>query len=143
MYKDERISYIVLCVAMLLFLFWIIPNQIKAPESATVSPRLIPQLCGAAIFVLALYKWISTMRLPDQGTLITLANYRLLGLSLVLLTVVTVLMNWIGFWIGCGIIMVGAMQLAGARDWRWIALFCVGLVAGSWYLLGLANIVIR
>lgn len=143
MHRDEQISYIVIAVAMILFLVWIVPTQIKAPDTATVSPRLIPQICAFSILGLAIYKFVSTLNMKRLSALITRNQYGVLGFGLAVITVSTVLMRWIGFWPGSVLIVAGSMLMTGARDWLRIVPYSVGLVAVTWLLLSFLGIFIR
>ncbi|MEM7802989.1 MAG: hypothetical protein AAF633_27615 [Chloroflexota bacterium] len=154
MKRDEQISYVVLCVSMLVFLFWIIPTQIVVPEDgfqATVSPQLIPRICGWAIFGLSFYKLVSTYHLADGETIIKADGYRLLFIGVGIIIVGTLIMQGVravglrplSFWIGATVITIGSMWMSGIRSWRDILLFSVGLSGVTYFLLSLANIYVR
>lgn len=154
MKRDEQISYIVICVAMLLVIFWVIPTQIVAREGAfqaTVSPKLIPQICAWVIFALSLYKFVSTLHLAEAGTIIKWEGYRLLFIGLVIIIAGTLVMQGIraaglrplAFWVGATLITAGSMWMTGVRKWQTIILFSVGLSVATWLLLILGNIYIR
>ena len=154
MKRDEQISYLVLCALMLLVIFWVIPTQIVTPPNAfeaTVSPRLIPQICAWSIFALSLYKFVSTLHLAEAETIIKWEDYRLLFIGLAIIVAGTLVMQgvrWMGarpfaFWAGATLITAGSMWMSGIRSWRNIILFSVGLSVATWFLLTLANIYIR
>lgn len=154
MKRDEQISYLVICALMLLVIFWVIPTQIVTPPNAfeaTVSPRLIPQICAWSIFVLSAYKFVSTLHLAEAGVIIQREGYRLLGIGLVIIIAGTLVMQGIraaglrqfAFWVGATLITAGSMWMTGVRNWRNIALFSVGLSVATYFLLILGNIYIR
>ncbi|MEM7533992.1 MAG: tripartite tricarboxylate transporter TctB family protein [Chloroflexota bacterium] len=143
MHRDERTSYLVIVVLMVVFLAWAVPTQIKNPEMASVSPRLIPQICAWAILLLAVYKWVSTLNRERLPALITVENYKLLGQFLVMLTICTVVMQWIGFWISSILITGGSMWLTGERNPRILIAFSIILVAATWLILRPLGIYLR
>lgn len=154
MKRDEQISYIVICAAMLLMIFWIIPTQIRIPEGgvqATVSPRLIPQICCWGMFALAAYKYLSTLHLADGETLIKAENYRLLFTAIIIITVGTLIMQGVraagwrpgAFWVGATVITMGSMWMTGERRWHIIIGFSVILSGVTWFLLSLLRIFVR
>lgn len=154
MKRDEQISYIVICALMLLVIFWVIPTQIVTPPNAfqaTVSPRLIPQICAWSIFVLSLYKFVSTLHLAEAGTIINPEGYRLLFIGLAIIVFGTLIMQGVrgiglrplAFWVGSTVITAGSMWMTGQRHWRTILMFSVGLSVATYVLLTLGNIYIR
>ena len=154
MKRDEQISYLVLCALMLLVIFWVIPTQIVTPPNAfeaTVSPRLIPQICAWAIFALSLYKFVSTLHLGEAETIIKKEEYRLLFIGLAIIVAGTLVMQGVrevglrplSFWVGATLITAGSMWMSGMRSWRNIILFSIGMSVVTWFLLSLGNIYIR
>ena len=154
MKRDEQISYLVLSGLMLLVIFWVIPTQIVTPPNAfqaTVSPRLIPQICAWLIFGLSIYKFVSTLHLSEEGTIIKWEDYRLLFTGLAIIIMGTLVMQAVramgarplAFWIGATLITAGSMWMSGIRNWRNTILFSVGLSVATWFLLTLANIFVR
>ena len=154
MKRDEQISYIVICVAMLLMILWVIPTQIVLKEStfqATVSPRLIPQICCWGIFGLSAYKFLSTMHLADGEKIIRPEGYRLLATGVGIIIAGALVMQGVraaglrpaAFWIGATLITIGSMWMAGERNWRTIIGFSVILSGATWFLLSLARIFVR
>ncbi len=143
MHRDEQLAYIVLCVAAVIFFFFVIPAQIQESEIATVSPRLVPQICTVLIFVLSLYKLLTTLRIAQPGFEISLKSYRLLGTAIAIPAVATFLMQWTGFWVGAGLIVAGCMVFTGMRSPVRIGLFSVGLTVVTWFLMDTAGLYIR
>lgn len=143
MHRDERTSYIVIIILMVIFLIWAVPTQIKNPETASVSPRLIPQICAWGILLLALYKYVSTLNKETLPAIISAENYKLLGKFLLLLTIGTFLMQWISFWISSILITGGSMWLTGERNWRIVVPFSIAVVVISGVVLRLLGIYIR
>lgn len=143
MHRDEQIIYAVLCVAGIVFYVFIIPAQIQDSEIATVSPRLVPQLCTILIVVLSLYKLLSTWVLARPGYLLSLGNYRRLATALAIPTAGAFIMQWTGFWIAAGLIVAGCMTYTGIRNPLRIGLFAIILTVVTWYLLDRAGLYIR
>lgn len=142
MRRDEQISLVVIGLAALVALFVIIPAQIDDSEIATVSPRLVPQLCAGGIFLLALYKFITTLKLAKPGFLVSFKHYRLLGTALAMLVAGTFTMQWLGFWISAGLIVAGAMTLTGERHPIRIVVFAVCLTVVTWFVMNQVGIYI-
>lgn len=142
MFRDEQISYGVLCAAAIGFFFVVIPAQIEVPAGVTVSPRLVPQACTILVFCLALYKLVSTMNLANGEYLISKLNYLYLLLVLALLGMTSFAMHWLGFWVSAAGSIVALQLIAGQRNPLIIITYAASLVGLSWYLLDLAGLYI-
>ncbi|MEM7346552.1 MAG: tripartite tricarboxylate transporter TctB family protein, partial [Chloroflexota bacterium] len=143
MSKDEQYSYAFLVILMLLFLFWIVPTQIQDPEGASVSPRFLPIICGVSILFLSLGKLIGSFSIVENRFVNSLENYKILAITLIFLTVSTFLMNWIGFWAGSAVSVLGALWIAEERNWKTMAIYTVSLLVISFALVSVAGIYLR
>ena len=143
MSRDEQYSYGFLAILMLIFLIWIVPTQIKDPGNASVSPRLLPIICGGGILVLALGKLIGSFSVVEDRVVNSKEQYKVLGLALVFLTISTFLMTWLGFWVGAALAVIGSLWIAEERNWRTMGLYTVALIAISFFLTSLAGIYLR
>lgn len=142
MFRDEQIAYGLLCLAAVGFYAIVIPAQIQEPELATVSPRLIPQVCTALIFALSLYKLLATLRLGNGQFLISRSNYIYLAATLGILTLTCLAMYWIGFWVSIVVAVAVLQLLAGQRNLVVLPIYAVALVATSWFLMDLSGLYI-
>lgn len=143
MYKDEQISYGVICLLMIIFWVWVVPNQISVSEEASVSPRLVPVVCSVLIFLLALGSLIRSFPVVENKFHISADQYRTLGLALVALTISAFLMKWIGFWIASIITVIAALWITEEREPRTMAIYTVGLLVISYVLVSFAGITLR
>lgn len=143
MYKDEQISYGVICLLMIIFWVWVVPNQISASEEASVSPRLVPVVCSVLIFLLSLGSLIRSFAAAENKYHISADQYRTLGLALVALFISAFLMKWIGFWIASIITVVAALWITEEREPRTMAIYTVGLLVISYVLVSFAGITLR
>ena len=140
MHRDEQFALGFLCLASLGFYFVVIPWQIEEPDWVAVSPAFLPRTCAILVFVLALYKLLSTLSLGTGTFLISRSNYLYLLGVLLLLGIATFAMYWIGFWASLGIALIPLQLVAGQRNPLSILLFAGALVGASWYLLELAGL---
>lgn len=140
MYRDEQIGYGLLAVAALGVYFIVIPWQIEEPDWVTMSPAFLPRICTVLIFLLAVYKLVTTLPIGNGDFLIGRGQYlRLLGV-LVILAGATYAMYSVGFWLAIGVALVPLQLIAGQRNPLIILGFASALVGVSWVLLRLADL---
>lgn len=140
MYRDEQITYGLLAFAALGFYFVIIPWQIEEPDWVAMSPAFLPRVCTVLIFVLAVFKLLSTLRSGNGEFLISRMQYvRLFGV-LALLAATAYAMYFVGFWIAIAVALIPLQVIAGQRNPIIVLGFAAALVGVSWFLLDLANL---
>lgn len=140
MYRDEQITYGVIALSAVLVYFVIIPWQISEPSWVSMSPAFLPRICAVLIFVLAIYKLLSTLPFGNGEFLIGRGQYlRVFGV-LGILTASTIGMFYVGFWAALGLSLIPLQLMAGQRNWLTILLYAAALVAASFCLLRLANL---
>lgn len=142
MRRDEQIIYGLLCLASLGFYFVVIPWQIEEPDWVAVSPAFLPKLCTILVFVLALYKLISTYSLATSTYLVSRSNLMFLVGILALVAVATLAMYQFGFWACMAVLLVPLQLIAGQRNPIAIVVYSAALIGGSWFLLDLAGLYI-
>ena len=142
MHRDEQFAFGALCLGALGFYFIVIPWQIEEPDWVAVSPAFLPRACAILVFVLALYKLLSTLSLATGSFLISRSNYLYLLGVLLVLGLATVAMYWIGFWASLGAALIPLQLIAGQRNPVFILMFAAALVGISWYMLELAGLYI-
>ncbi len=140
MYRDEQIIYGLLCLAALGFYFIVIPWQIEEPDWVAVSPAFLPKVCAILVFVLALYKLISTLSLANGTYLVSRSNYLYLFGVLAIVLVATLAMYWIGFWVSMIIALVPLQLIGGQRNFLALAIYTAVLTGSCWLLLDLAGL---
>lgn len=142
MHRDEQFIYGLLCLASIGFYFVVIPWQIEEPDWVAVSPAFLPKLCTILVFVLALYKLLSTLSLASPTFLVTRKNLVYLIGILVLAAIATLAMFQFGFWVCLAVLLVPLQLISGQRNPVTIAVYTVALIGGSWFLLDLAGLYI-
>lgn len=140
MHRDEQIFFVLLAVASVVFYFFVIPRQIADPDWATVSPRLIPQGCAILIFVLSIYKLVTSWKFAVPRALISLASYRVLLTAVAIPSIAAFAMQWTGFWISAAAMVAACLVLTGLRNPVWVIGFSVMLTGATWFLLDLAGL---
>lgn len=156
MSKDEQYSYIFLLVASIIFLFWIVPNQIDVGENASVSPRLVPQILAIGIGLIATTQLIRSLlqkNLVRAEIIIKASSYRALAIVLAILVGIATIANAfpiitfgsiaIGrFWIAAILLVPSMLLLTGVRNWRHILLYSVILIGVTFIFTLLTGIYI-
>lgn len=140
MYRDEQITYGVLALACLGMYFIVIPWQIEEPDWVSMSPAFLPRVCTALIFVLAVYKLITSLAVGNGKFLIGRGQYLRLLSVLILLAMATYAMYFVGFWLAIGVALIPLQIIAGQRNPMIILGYAGGLIAVTWALLKLANL---
>jgi len=157
MSRDEQFSYIFLLIFSIIFLVWIVPNQIIAGEDASVSPRLLPQILAGLIGLISAIqvgRSLITSSIVRPEFTIERRSYGTVILIIAVLTVTgaiinvapTIYVNGIAvgrFWLGA-ILMVPAMLLiSGVRSWWQILLYTVLLIVIVFFLTYITRIYIQ
>lgn len=143
MQRDEQVVFGVLAAASVVFYFFIIPAQIQDPDWVTVSPRLIPQACAIGIFVLSIYKLLTSLKFARPGLTVAPRSYLVLLACVALPLAAAIAMRWVGFWIPAGVMVAACLVLTGMRQPIWVVGFSVALTGATWFLLDLAGLYIR
>ncbi|MEM7118110.1 MAG: hypothetical protein AAF614_37110 [Chloroflexota bacterium] len=156
MSKDEQYAYIFLLIGSIVFLIWIVPNQIDVGENASVSPRLMPQLLAGGIGLISAFQLGRSFLekgLVRQEITINAESYRALALVIVLLWIIAYIANILPvislgfvaigrFWIASIILVPAMLLLAGVRNRRQIIWYTVILVGVAFVFTAVTGIYI-
>ncbi|MDO6732803.1 tripartite tricarboxylate transporter TctB family protein [Marinovum sp. 2_MG-2023] len=140
MTRDEQAFFALLAIGSAVFYFVIIPWQIADPDWATVSPRLMPQICAIGIFVLSLYKLATSLKIAIPEFSVSARSYGILAVCIAIPTLAALAMVWIGFWIPAAVMVAACLLLTGTRNPLTVIAFSVGLTGATWFLLDLAGL---
>lgn len=149
MTKDERLSYVALLAAGVLFFVWIGPSEIDSGENASISPRLLPYTYAGLIMVLALFQLVSSFRHPVEGWAITREHAGRLGVVLVALSLSAWLagVSWLDrdvrFWVAAVPATLTGLWLTEVKSPRFIVLYTAGIIAATWVLVEVTGIQLR
>lgn len=156
MSRDEQITYIILLIFSAIFLIWIVPSQIMADESASVSPRLLPQILasliglisaiqiGRSLIMSSIVRPEFTIERRSYGTMLLVLAV-LAGTSLIINAAPTLYVNGIAvgrFWFGIILMVPLFLLICGVRIWWQIILYTVLLIAIVFFLASIAGIYI-
>lgn len=148
MSRDEQIAYIILLVFSAIFLIWIVPDQIVDDESASVSPRLLPQILAGLIGLIAAIQLGRSLTNPSivrPEFIIKPRSYGTVLLVSGVLAATTVIINaaptlYFGgiavgsFWSGVVIMVPALLLISGVRSWWQILLYTVLLIGIVFFL---------
>lgn len=140
MTRDEQAFFALLAIGSAIFYFLIIPWQIADPDWATVSPRLMPQICAIGIFVLSIYKLATSLKTAIPEFRVSANSYGILAICIAIPTMAALAMAWVGFWIPAGIMIAACLLLTGTRNPLTVIAFSAGLTGVTWFLLDLAGL---
>lgn len=162
MSRDEQFSYIFLLIFAVVFLVWIVPNQIIEGGDATVSPRLLPQLLASLIGLISALQigrsvLVSSVLQPEftiqrsSYLILFLITAVLVGMGALLgglasIGVSTIYVNGIAvgrFWLASLITVPILLLICGVRSWWQIILYTVLLIAIVFFLSNITGIYIQ
>jgi len=127
--KVERVGAIILFLLSLLFLFVIIPTQIKDITTQGVPPRFMPQIVSGVLLVLSVFLYRSGYKkksMQDQKEYtITKQELRLSLITLVVVAASIILYQFIGFLLTTVIQLAFLMYMFGQRKIWKIALVSI------------------
>ena len=156
MTKDEQYSYIFFAAFMLLFLFWIVPDQIIRDDSASVSPRLLPQLLGGGILLISVIQIVRSFtnsELVRPEFAIERRSYLALVIVLLVLLVTSTIairapslvVNGIAvgrFWFGATLMIPILLVVGGVRIWWHVILYTISLILLAFFFTYITGIFI-
>lgn len=143
MTRDEQAFFVLLAIGSAIFYFAIIPWQIADPDWATVSPRLMPQICAIGIFVLSIYKLATSLKTMIPGFRVSVKSYGILAICIAIPTLAAIAMLWVGFWVPAAVMVAACLVLTGTRNPIVVITFSVGLSGATWVLLDLAGLYVN
>lgn len=157
MSRDEQFSYIFLLVFSIIFLIWVVPNQIIAGENASVSPRLLPQILAGGIGSIAAIQIVRSVLFPSvlrPEFIIKRRSYVTVFLMVVVLAatgaiinaVPTIYVNGIAvgrFWLGAVVMVPVLLFISGVRSWWQIPLYTILLIVIVFFLTQITGIYIQ
>lgn len=157
MSRDEQFSYILLLVFSVIFLIWIVPNQIIAGEGASVSPRLLPQILAGLIGLISAVQIARSLinnSIVDPEFIIKRRSYATVFLIAAVLAatgaiiniVPTIYVNKVAvgrFWFGALVMVPALLIISGVRSWWQVPVYTILLIVIVFFLTNITGIYIQ
>ncbi len=141
MQKADLISGFVLLLFGVALAFYFIPTQINESTDATISPRLLPQICAYALIFLSAIQLLNTVRASraqskgEQEWPVSPAEMLAMGAITVVFIVCIYLFNRFGPLVPGLLIVLTPMLFMGERRVLWLVLIPGTLVLAAYGLI--------